>query len=276
MNYETAASLQYRNVLRQELLDRQKRNRRYSLRAFARDLKMSPSHLSAVLNDVDRISVAKAEDIATRLGFAGAARRIFSDLVALDNLPEGASRQAVVGKIEGLIQGELSAYQVHQDEFQAISKWQHLALLTAAELKRFGGNVARIAERLGIDGEELAACAKRLTRLGLAEADDESITPVKSRTKVSSNAPSAAIQAFHRDAFHQLSQRLATTPIFERFVQTTLMAADESEFEQMEVELEEFLTQFVNRYGSTPQSADQVYQLSVALVPLTEKDHLPT
>lgn len=49
--------------LRLRLREKQERNRRYSLRAFARDLGISHSHLSRVLRKQKRLSAAQAEAI---------------------------------------------------------------------------------------------------------------------------------------------------------------------------------------------------------------------
>ena len=56
-------------MLEWELKNRQRRNARYSLRAFARDLRVSPSFLSEVLAGKYQLSHAKAEDVAERLRF---------------------------------------------------------------------------------------------------------------------------------------------------------------------------------------------------------------
>src|SRR2546430_13739191 len=57
------ADTDYRRVLRKELESRCRTSPRYSLRAFARDLKISPSRLSEILSGKQGLSRAAARGI---------------------------------------------------------------------------------------------------------------------------------------------------------------------------------------------------------------------
>jgi len=73
-----------RVILQQTLFSKQQKNKRYSLRAFARDLKISPSFLSEVLNGKYGISKQLANQIADRLGFNEDKRLHFCSLAILE------------------------------------------------------------------------------------------------------------------------------------------------------------------------------------------------
>jgi transcriptional regulator with XRE-family HTH domain len=73
-----------RVILQQTLLTKQKKNSRYSLRAFARDLRVSPSFLSEVLNGKYGISRQLARQIAERLGFDARECDHFCELADLE------------------------------------------------------------------------------------------------------------------------------------------------------------------------------------------------
>src|SRR5689334_15303008 len=60
----------FRSTLRNELAERCRRNPRYSLRAFARDLGIEPARLSDVLNEKKGFSKTLALRLASRLGFS--------------------------------------------------------------------------------------------------------------------------------------------------------------------------------------------------------------
>ena len=57
----------YQDILKAELEKRQRANARYSLRAFARDLGVSPSNLSEILQRKAGLSRIKAQEIAKKL-----------------------------------------------------------------------------------------------------------------------------------------------------------------------------------------------------------------
>jgi transcriptional regulator with XRE-family HTH domain len=57
-----------RKLLRDELARRKSRNKRYSLRAFARDLRVHHSTLSRVMRGHQRVTASTLATVATRLG----------------------------------------------------------------------------------------------------------------------------------------------------------------------------------------------------------------
>jgi len=75
----------YRLVLKAELERRRSRNASYSLRAFARDLELSPSRLSRVLNGKEALSRPRAERIGGKLGFQKDQIELFCDLVDVEH-----------------------------------------------------------------------------------------------------------------------------------------------------------------------------------------------
>ena len=83
-----------RVILQQTLFSKQQKNRRYSLRAFARDLKISPSFLSEVLNGKYGISKQLAGQIADRLGFNNEEIQHFCSLADLEVTDSRSKRRS--------------------------------------------------------------------------------------------------------------------------------------------------------------------------------------
>ena len=92
----------YRAILRQELKARMRVNKRYSLRAFARHLGVSPHHLSAVLNRKFGLSGESAIDIAERLKFSVQQTEYFHDLVESEHARSPKAREAAKERLEKL------------------------------------------------------------------------------------------------------------------------------------------------------------------------------
>src|SRR5438128_1427996 len=74
-------SSDYKTILKEELAARCRQNPRYSLRAFARDLKIAPSRLSEILNGKQGLSRPAADKIARALGYGASEIERFCDLV---------------------------------------------------------------------------------------------------------------------------------------------------------------------------------------------------
>lgn len=73
--------LDYRKLLREELACRMGKNPLYSLRAFARDLKVSSSKISEILNGKQGLSVARALQLVELLGWNEEKANFFCGLV---------------------------------------------------------------------------------------------------------------------------------------------------------------------------------------------------
>src|SRR5690606_35734224 len=76
-----AQATDYKYILKEELASRCRQNPRYSLRAFARDLKLAPSRLSEILSGKQGLSRAAAEKVAKALGYGPGETERFCDLV---------------------------------------------------------------------------------------------------------------------------------------------------------------------------------------------------
>jgi plasmid maintenance system antidote protein VapI len=106
-----------RVILQQTLFTKQQKNKRYSLRAFARDLKISPSFLSEVLNGKYGISKQLAAQIADRLGFNSEEVQHFCSLADLEvtdsrSKRRGDMHQSSSGQLQEM---EISAQDEHME-----------------------------------------------------------------------------------------------------------------------------------------------------------------
>lgn len=72
----------YQDFIAQAYFERRSRNASYSMRAFARDLGMSPSQLSLILNRKRGVSTAKAQELVSLLGLRGTDADLFRTLVS--------------------------------------------------------------------------------------------------------------------------------------------------------------------------------------------------
>ncbi len=76
----------YRQYLKSVLQNRQLKNKRYSLRAFARSLDISPGALSKILNSINNLSEQKALQFAQQLKFNESETDYFLRLVTMNKL----------------------------------------------------------------------------------------------------------------------------------------------------------------------------------------------
>ncbi len=73
--------MDYRDLINKEFQRRKELNPKYSLRQFARDLHLRPSHVSDLLKYKKGLSTKNADITARRLGYVGNSVRYFRFLV---------------------------------------------------------------------------------------------------------------------------------------------------------------------------------------------------
>src|SRR5690242_10123333 len=90
----------YRSFLKDELERRMGINAGYSLRAFARDLKMSPQNLSSLLKGKKGISAEAAATMADRLEMNPQEASYFLDLVSLAHARNPQARKIAEFRVQ--------------------------------------------------------------------------------------------------------------------------------------------------------------------------------
>lgn len=98
----------FSEFLKAEYKKRKSRNGSYSLRAFARDLGLSPSRLCEVLQGNCGVSERTIETVASRLKLTSGARSHLKDLVIVETARDGKTREAACARI-------LAAHRVRAD-----------------------------------------------------------------------------------------------------------------------------------------------------------------
>ncbi len=105
-------SQDYRAFLGIVFLEKKKRNKRYSLRAFAKSLGMSHSYLSSIMNGKKELTLDRAKEIVARLNLDPSEAQFFLELVQGTSNKRGRSR--------------LSAESLKSTEFSVFSHWYNI------------------------------------------------------------------------------------------------------------------------------------------------------
>lgn len=138
----------FTEILRGELKSRTQRNPKYSLRAFARDLGISPARLSRILSARAVSSRAMTLKIGSKLGFKDEKLDWFIALVESrygKNPTEKAAAQALVDRYsEGILTKKLTV----KNPFYW--SWYHFTIRRMTQLKDFRVNFDWIAKALGM------------------------------------------------------------------------------------------------------------------------------
>lgn len=159
------------------LANKQKRNPRYSLRAWSKHLGFnSPGYISQVLNGTRPLSPEASEKIASSLRLKSREREFFELLVLLDQANSPQQREVCLRLlVESAPDPTLADLSL--DRLKLITEEHHLAILEMAqkgELEADLGDCRSLARRIGngISAEQAAIAVARLERLDLLRRNE--------------------------------------------------------------------------------------------------------
>jgi len=265
----------YRSFLKDEFHRRSGANASYSLRAFARDLKMPPSRLSEVFSGKTGLSTATAAKVAAQLGFGDKDREFF---VALVESKHGRSSMQKTRARKQLEQARRDAgfKRIDEKTFRTVADWSAQAILELVETEGFEPDAAWIARRLSLPVERIERVLTALfgTRQLIRNTSGgrEQWKAAEASTTVGDALPSFAIRSFHKGVMHKAFDALDRQPMEQRDFSTLVLALDESKLPEAKLLIRKFRREF----GALMKSPirNRVYALCVQLFGLDGGDPL--
>ncbi len=263
----------YRKYLLDALAERRANNAGYSLRAFARRLGYSPSHLSRVLKGTKNISPAAARRIATRLKMARSEMEHFLDLAGWET-SEGRVKELLERRL-GKSAPALRRRKLRAEAFRLIADWYHLPLLELAGTTEFKSDPHWIAGRLGISVARAKAAVELLVSLKLLTraADGRLSQGDPAAVETTDDVPDAAIRAHHEQMSRLAALAVHGQPVSEREFQSLQFPMDERQIPRLKELVRDFAQRLENEFRS--RDASEVYQVNLQFFRLTRSGRRP-
>lgn len=244
----------YRNYLQSELVKRIKLNPRYSQRAFAKLLGLSPGALSEILKGKRKLSYKNAKKIANALALNKGETQHFIRMVD-ENIEVTDSDLGV------------DSQQLSQDVFNVVSNWYCFAILNLADCKDFRWNYAWISKRLGISLVQAKDAIENMVRVGLVQETPKGLKASESFVLSPDGIPSKAVRDFHHSILEKAREALENQPIDKREISGISFAIDPKNLDSLKKDIDTFQNEIVEKYGKGKRS--EVYHLESALFSLT-------
>jgi uncharacterized protein (TIGR02147 family) len=257
------------DFLRRELDRRLGSNPRYSMRAFARHLGMSPGELSEVLREKRPISARACQKVARALDLSPAEFKHLLVLATTTGHSANRANEAVPLKTA------LQTAQIHrlnEDRFRLVSDWWCLAILNLLDLDEIKWTSTEIADRFGISVLQAQSAMDRLERLSLVKKQfGDRAVPTNDFVEHLSEVSSEAIRRYHRSLLEKAIEALDTHDREQRDVTGIGFAIDRRELKAIAHEISEFQDQLIAKYGRKRRGRkfDSVYQFEAALFRLS-------
>jgi uncharacterized protein (TIGR02147 family) len=263
--------LNYRSLLKMKLADKIAANPSYSLRAMARDVKLSPSLLSDVMKGNKNLSAETAVQVAGALKFTHEETEYFTILVQIEGTKSADLKARLFERLRSL-RPKAPVYDLSVEVFRTISEWYHLPILELTHVTSFELTAASAAKALGISTAEADAAIERLLRLELLEKNAAGkLKKSDSFLLTSSAVPSEALRRFHGQMLKKAVESLAEQTPKEKFVGSETFAFDEKNLAKASKLLEECFSKIIDLAGSS-RSKSAVYHLGIQMFRLTQKE----
>ena len=209
------------NILKETLSERQSVNAAYSLRAFARDLNLSPQQLSNVMKGYRGLGLASAERVAQALNLVEHQKLLFVESFRA-NFSNSKTQRAIAKAKLAEVKTTNETKSLQLDLFKAISGWHHMALIELIKIGK-GKSTAWFSNKLGIPENEVSLSLKRLERLELISKTEKGWVVNQDTVIADQGIPSDAIKNYHRQILEKSIQALAFQGGNERYGSSSTM-----------------------------------------------------
>ena len=238
--------------VKQEFAQKRRLNPRYSLRAFARDLRISPSTLSRVLNGERSIPTGNRKAIAKRLRLsASESQRFIEDNAEMER-------------------GQVLKVILREERYATvIAEWEHYAVLSLLRISDFEPSEKFIARRLGLTLERAKEVVRNLASVGLLKIEGGQWERIARPVGTTDNEQSRALRQSHAENLILARDCLDTVPTELRdFLSSTfaISIADLPGIKELARKFLDGISQIVDRSGQP----SEVYQLGIQIFPLTK------
>ncbi|OFZ31114.1 MAG: hypothetical protein A2622_00485 [Bdellovibrionales bacterium RIFCSPHIGHO2_01_FULL_40_29] len=264
--------IDYRSILNEILHERTAVNASYSLRSYARDLKVSPSTLSEVLNGKKGLSPKLASSLAIRLKLPDWEQKYFCDLVSKEHAKSPRLR-AEAKKRLAKCRHENHVHILNQRAIKALTSWMDLAILELTYMKDFEGTLSWISKKLQISTADVNSSVKRLTEAGLLEINKETgrwsdISPLFSSTD---GIPNESIRNFHKTILNLALKKLESPDLKSRTVKSVIFSVSADNIPKAQQILNDAIAKLVSLADNPHQERNEVLCFSGQLFSLLNK-----
>jgi uncharacterized protein (TIGR02147 family) len=261
-DYENTAydELEFRFWLQNQFSRRCKKNSKYSLRAFARLLRMDASSVSQILLGKRKVSIKLIKSICEIL---------CANPTLIDKFSEQSKKRFTINS--GLPPTQQQSYSLlSQDAFNMISDWYHVAILELFSIPNFEGTVSACAKALNISNTQAKIAVERLMRLDLLKSHNGKIARSKMLiTNFKPGMTSSAHKLLQRQILQKALDAIDNVDSSEKDITCMTMAVDSRKL----MEARELITKFRREMSRFLENGkrNKVYQLAIQLYPISKE-----
>jgi uncharacterized protein (TIGR02147 family) len=248
------------HILKAEYEARKKKNKRYSLRAFAAVLEMSSGRLHEIIHGRHNLTVKMAKKIIGKLNFEDDKAAYFLRLVESEVYLRVDGRRRV---------RPISVHLLSEDEFALVSDWEYFALMALVETGTFRSEIPWVAKKLSITEVRAAEVVERLIAQNLLKVDETGAfknTYTAMTTLI--DIPSMIVRKANIECIQHAIENMDKIDVMQRDVSSLTIPVDMEQISEVKALIREFkskVTALMNKNQTT-----EVYNLNIQFMPVSQ------
>jgi uncharacterized protein (TIGR02147 family) len=251
---------------------RKQRNPSYSVRAFAKTLRMSHSSVSSILSGKQNVSPGKMRSIGDLLGLSSDEQSYLVALAEWSGAKTDADRKAAKLKLAafGL---DSPIYQVTKDQTDVYGSWEALAIVEALKLTDSKRSVQWLSAAIERPVKFVESICDVLVKLNfIVEHEDETYSVLREHSSSEQGhvkLPPKPVRQFHSSVLQAAMVAIDDQPLDERDFSAVIYAASADSTPAVKRAIKEF-RRAIMAAGETAESKDSVYCLAIQWFKLAE------
>lgn len=247
-----------RKIIKNIYEERKNKNKNYSLRAFARDLKIPLSSLLSFLNGKAGISKKRALEISEALKFSVKEKNYFIDLVESEFSRNKTNKNAAKIKIIK------KQYEDKNDDLEKLfSEWYYLAILELCRINSFQTDNKYIAGYLGITEKQVTETIKLMLKIKMLKKTRNKNFKTNKNFIIKNNFSSKSRIAFNKAMILKAIEAVKQQNVEKREFISLTMSFNDNDITKAKHEIKSFINEFNKKYSKN-KSINSLYALNTA------------
>lgn len=236
----------YKDFLKAILIERQKINPSYSMRAFAGSIGLSNSQLSRVLCGKQGLSFKKAQHIASKIGLNQKETNIFCLMVQASDARSKVDRDQANEALKSMqtVEQDTSARDLKVQDYDILKEWYNIAILELVSSHNFSKKPEWISKQVGITPLLAKESLNKLLRLGVIASKSGKLQRTQKILKISDSTPSDLMKNYYNQLLDKAKESIYLQNIEERHLSSVTISLDDQDIQTLNQEIETFRSHF--------------------------------
>lgn len=239
-------------------------NPNYSLRAIARDLKISHSYLSQIINGKKKIPASRIDVFAKVLDI---------DEFYIEEIKKTIALESGLSLSQSSTSNAFSELEVvHDKNLRLLEKWYYSPILNLVTCDNFQNDPIWISKKLGVPAADVKSAISFLKLTGFLKEVDGQLVKSYEKSRTPTVKSKEKVREFHemmiKKSISHLRSKTTDGHFNKRLISGLTFASNPKSLEKAKIKLNEAIHEVASLLAEGP--CTEVYQLNVQLFPHTE------